>query len=168
MESLFTHLGIDWRLLVAQGVNFFLLVLLLNYFLYKPLVKLINERRQKIEQGLSNAKEAEDRLREAEVCKQEKIVEGEKVALAMIVDANKDGEVNKKNIIKKAEMEAEVIKQKSEDLGRRLIQREIASLQNNARELVEKAIFASVRLHPEEIDKRLIDDAVGAIKVLKL
>lgn len=167
MESLLTNLGINWRLLIAQGVNFLLLVILLTYFLYKPLVKLLNERRVRIEGGLRDADLAEKKLGEIEVLKKEEILKGERAALVIIENANKDGQINRANIIKRAEEDAAEVKAKTEDLGRRLIQRELNNLENNAKDLIEKAIFASVELHPEDIDEKLVTDAVGIIKKMR-
>lgn len=47
MSELFHTLGIDWRLLGAQVLNFAILAVLLTRFLYRPMVKLLDERREK-------------------------------------------------------------------------------------------------------------------------
>ncbi len=168
MESLFTNLGINWRLLVAQGVNFFVLVFLLTYLFYKPFIKLLKDRRHKIEAGIENARLADKRLQEAESLKQAEIVKGEKAALVIIEEANKFGQAHKEKIRKEGEIEAELMKKKTEELGRRLIQREMENLERNSREIVEKAIFAAVGLNPKEIDGKLANDAMSALKKLKV
>lgn len=53
--ELFEKLGIDWRLLIAQIVNFLILMGALTYFLYKPLVAMLEKRRAKIAESLENA-----------------------------------------------------------------------------------------------------------------
>ena len=55
MEQLFSQLGIDWHLLLSQAVNFFLLLIVLRVFAYKPLLAFLHERRRKIEEGLAKA-----------------------------------------------------------------------------------------------------------------
>ena len=159
-------MGINWKLLVAQGVNFFALLLLLNYFLYKPLIKLMNDRRQRIENGLRDADLAKQELNNAEAMKREEILKGERAALVIIEDANKAGQAHKDKMRKDAEAEAEAMKKKTEDLGKRLIQREMENLGKNSKELVERAIFEAVGLNPEQIDQKLTADAMGAIKKL--
>ena len=47
MSELFHTLGIDWRLLGAQVLNFAVLALLLTRFLYRPMMKMLDERREK-------------------------------------------------------------------------------------------------------------------------
>lgn len=61
MEIL-NQFGVNPILLLAQVVNFLVLLFILKRFLYKPILKVLGERRQKIEQSLKNAEEIEKRL----------------------------------------------------------------------------------------------------------
>lgn len=47
--------GVNWKLLLIQGVNFGLLLILLYRYLYKPLFALLEKRQRTIEKGLSDA-----------------------------------------------------------------------------------------------------------------
>ena len=47
LEAL-NSLGIDYKLLIAQLVNFVLLFIVLYIFLYKPVLKMLNARSEKI------------------------------------------------------------------------------------------------------------------------
>ncbi len=58
MESLLQAFGIDARLIVVQIINFVILVGLLSYFLYKPVLKVLADREEKIKQGIRDAEEA--------------------------------------------------------------------------------------------------------------
>jgi len=62
MEELLHKLGIDWRLLIAQLVNFVILFFLLRKFLYAPILSILERRRQRIEEGLRDAERATARL----------------------------------------------------------------------------------------------------------
>lgn len=68
--SALTSLGINAKLLLAQFVDFAIVLLILWRFVYKPLFKIMDERSKKISEGLANAEEADKRLadvkREAE------------------------------------------------------------------------------------------------------
>ena len=57
--------GINPVLLAAQVVNFLILLFILKKFLYKPILKVLEERRKKIEVSLKNAEAIEKRLLEA-------------------------------------------------------------------------------------------------------
>ena len=65
MSEFISQLGIDWKLLLSQSVNFLLLLTALRIFAYKPIVKLMKDRQAKIEEGLAKADEADRRLDEA-------------------------------------------------------------------------------------------------------
>ena len=51
MQQLLSQLGINWELLVSQAVNFALLLIVLRLFVYKPLLKLLHDRRARIQDG---------------------------------------------------------------------------------------------------------------------
>ncbi len=57
MEALLAF-GVNWKLLLIQGLNFGLLLLVLYQFLYKPLFALLDKRQGVIEKGLKDAEEA--------------------------------------------------------------------------------------------------------------
>src|SRR3989338_5590284 len=73
MEALLAF-GVNWKLLVIQGLNFGLLLFVLYKFLYKPLFALLDKRQQVIEKGLSDAVEAAG--------EKEKVVKEKEVILA--------------------------------------------------------------------------------------
>lgn len=58
--------GVDLRLLAAQVVNFLLLLFILRKLLYGPLLKVLEERKQKISISLKQAEEIEARLQKTE------------------------------------------------------------------------------------------------------
>jgi F-type H+-transporting ATPase subunit b len=62
MESL----GLDIKLFVAQVVNFLILFFVLTKFLYKPLLKLLDDRKKKVEETYVKSHEIEERLSKLE------------------------------------------------------------------------------------------------------
>lgn len=58
MEQLLEAFGIDAKLIVIQILNFTVLAVVLTYFLYKPVLKILREREEKIRQGVRDAEEA--------------------------------------------------------------------------------------------------------------
>ena len=69
MSAVFAAFGIDWRLLLINSINFGLLLLALWYFLYAPLMRVLEERRQKVAGGVHDAEAAGIKLREIEAAK---------------------------------------------------------------------------------------------------
>ena len=58
-------MGINLPGLITQLISFAILVFLLTRFLYKPVVKLLDERAEKIKKGLSDAESASKGAEEA-------------------------------------------------------------------------------------------------------
>ena len=63
MEIL-NNFGFEPILFFAQIVNFLIIYLVLKKFLYKPLLKVLNDRKHKIEEGLKSAEESNRLLKE--------------------------------------------------------------------------------------------------------
>lgn len=59
-------LGFNIPALIAQLVNFGLLLVIFSVFLYKPLLRVLDERRKRIQEGLEASEEAKRRLAETE------------------------------------------------------------------------------------------------------
>ncbi len=54
---------IDWFTLIAQVINFLILVWLLRRFLYKPILKAVDEREKKIASQLKDAETIKQMLK---------------------------------------------------------------------------------------------------------
>jgi len=63
MTDLFTKLGIDWKLLAAQLVNFTILIAILYKLLYKPMLDMFQKRKNTISRSLKEAKKIEEDLK---------------------------------------------------------------------------------------------------------
>ena len=163
MQQLISQLGIDWHLLLSQAVNFALLLTALWYFAYKPLLKLLHERRARIEEGLMKAEEADRRLREADEMKKAKIHEGERQALDILKKTEGDAKELEARLLAEArrkeaeelEATAATIRAKEEE-SRRSMEREAVAM-------VRMAIARTVELSPEKIDDALIARAVKEV-----
>lgn len=66
MEQIIEAFGLDVRLIIAQVVNFAVLMGVLGYFLYNPILKLLREREEKISGGIKDAEAAAAALANAE------------------------------------------------------------------------------------------------------
>jgi len=90
--ELLTKLGIDWRLLIAQLVNFLILVLILYKFLYKPLLKMLEGRKEKIEKGLRDAEQLGVELEKTKELQVAEIQKAKQEARGIIEEAEKRAE----------------------------------------------------------------------------
>jgi F-type H+-transporting ATPase subunit b len=58
MDQIIHTFGIDWRLIAIQIFNFVLLGAAMTYFLYHPILRLIDERKKMVAKGVEDAKNA--------------------------------------------------------------------------------------------------------------
>jgi F-type H+-transporting ATPase subunit b len=87
-----TDIGINLPVLVAQTVNFVVLLTLLKLFVYKPVLNMLDQRRARIEEGLNAAQHG-----------QESAAEAEKAAQAELDTARREGQ----NIVQNAQQAAQ-------------------------------------------------------------
>lgn len=90
--ELLDKLGIDWRLLIAQLVNFLILILILYKFLYRPLLKILEDRKEKIEKGLRDAEQLGVELEKTKELQAEEIKKAKIEAREIIEEAGKRAE----------------------------------------------------------------------------
>src|SRR3990167_6130351 len=107
MSELFSQLGIDVKLLVAQGVNFLILLFVLTKFVYKPLMKMVEERRKKIELGIKGGEKAEQIIKQAEEEKTGIIKEADIQAIGIISEAEKTAQKHAQEITHQADMKSQ-------------------------------------------------------------
>lgn len=168
MSELLGQLGIDFRLLLSQGANFFIVLAALTFFVYKPLIKILNERKRKIEFGLRGAKEAEDKLAGIETLKKKKIIEAERNALEIIRVAEADAGLRGEKIVVDAEAKAEDILKKASSVEEQRKIEAISSLYHEARALVRDALAKTIAISPESVDEALVNQAAETLKKAKI
>lgn len=150
MEAL-ANLGIDWKLLLAQVVNFVVVLLVLKRFAYKPMLKLLDERTAKIEKGLADAESAGKKLGEMEV--REKAVLSEARSEAKRILAETDEAAQKRDAAKIAETEVRV---------KKLLQESEVKMVADQKKMLEEAkseLVGTVFLAVEKILREKMDSA---------
>jgi F-type H+-transporting ATPase subunit b len=105
--ELLQKLGIDWRLLVAQLINFLILVFILYKFLYKPVLNLLESRKEKIEKGLRDAEKIGEELEKTKELHDKEIKKAKREAMAIIEEAQKTAEASGQETIAKTKAEVE-------------------------------------------------------------
>ena len=79
--------GVDWPHLIAQIISFSIVCILLYKFAYKRVLAMLEERRQKIAEGLANAEKIKAELAKAETQRQEIIAQANTQANKLIEEA---------------------------------------------------------------------------------
>ena len=109
MDKFIHEFGINWQLMVAQLVNFAVLVFLLGKFVYKPIIKALDARKKKIEDGIAFSDRAEKELAGVEVMKAEELKKAELKGQEVIKKAEGDANKVSADIMVGAEKEKERI-----------------------------------------------------------
>jgi F-type H+-transporting ATPase subunit b len=79
--------GFDVWIFLSQVISFVIVALVLRQFAYKPILAVLEERRQRIAEGLLNAEKIKQQLAEAEVRHAEILAKANTQAQKMIDDA---------------------------------------------------------------------------------
>ena len=111
--AFFEAFGVDVLKLAFQIINFLLILYLLNRFLFKRVLALLDERQEKIAKGLEDAEAA---ARDRELARAEReaaLDEARKEAQTMIARATKIAEDSRAEIVAAARAEAEKVAAKA-------------------------------------------------------
>jgi F-type H+-transporting ATPase subunit b len=141
---------INWFTVIAQIVNFLVLVALLKYFLYDRVISAMDERERKIRERLEAADqkqaEAENRAQELESKKQDLEARRQEV----LAKAKEDAEDRRKQLLEKAREQVDA----QEKQWRDALQRQKDSLLRSLRRMVQNQVFA--------ISKKVLTDLANA------
>jgi len=96
------NFGIQPTLLLAQIVNFSIILFLLSKFFYKPISKMLDNRKKRIEESLANADLIEEKLKKTEEKQAQILAEAQKNAHQLLTDAKTQSE----KILQDARLEA--------------------------------------------------------------
>ena len=108
--DILNNIGINPIFLLAQILNFAVLAFLLRALLYKPILKMLDERRAKIEKGLQDARAAEQARQGAEAERAHLLDEARVEAQKQRAEANQQAEQTAAKIKADAQADAEKIK----------------------------------------------------------
>ncbi|MDO8518400.1 MAG: ATP synthase F0 subunit B [bacterium] len=106
MTQVFAAFGIDWRLLIINSVNFGLLMLALWYFLYGPLTKMLDTRREKLANGVRDAESAKLKLEEIEQSRASMLAQAGTEADAVLAHARAAGVARERELAQAGEAAA--------------------------------------------------------------
>lgn len=160
--ELISKLGIDAKILVAQIVNFLILLFILKKFVFGLVLQKLEERRAMIAKATHDAQKSDELLKDIEATRLEMLDKTKKVSLEMIEKAAASAEETKKSILASAHQEAEVMMETT----RVILAREKEQMLKEAGEELGKLVVAASekiigREFSSEDQKRLSREAMG-------
>jgi F-type H+-transporting ATPase subunit b len=145
------QLGITLPLLLSQIFNFALLILILRLTLYEPVLKMLEQRRERIAVSMRDAERVAAAAQEAEVDKTKVLDAARREAQEIRSQAARDAEKIAQEIRSRAEQEATDIRMKSQEDAQKQVQ--IAMTDAN-KQIAELAILATEQLLGRELAKK--------------
>jgi F-type H+-transporting ATPase subunit b len=158
--------GVDWPHLIAQIISFCIVCALLQRFAYKPLLKVLQDRRQQIAQGLADAQKMKADLAQTEMRRQEILMQANAQASQMIDEAHAAAARVQQQETQKAIAAAEQIIVKARETAEKEHARMFAELKRELGRLVVQttATVTGKILTPED-QRRLAEEASRRLAV---
>jgi F-type H+-transporting ATPase subunit b len=155
--------------LLAQIVNFLILLAILAKFAYKPLMQGLAERQQKIADNIDAAERERQEAEKLKLEYKEQLVEVRAKAQAIVEKAEKLAEENKEEILKAARAERDrILKSVQEEVAR---ERELA-LAKLRGEVVALSMTAATKIVQQnmdtEINAKLVSDFIEKLDDQKI
>jgi F-type H+-transporting ATPase subunit b len=146
----FASLGVNLPLLVVFVINFIILFVLLRLFLYKPVLKMLDERAKRTADAMEQAEATKKEYEQARVEVQKQIEKGRQEGQAFIAQAMQVGERLKEESRQEAQKQAQVIV----DRTRTELEAERDKIVGDLRrEFVDISISAAEKVIKETLDK---------------
>jgi F-type H+-transporting ATPase subunit b len=157
-------LGINLGYLISQIINFVLLLIILRIFLYRPIVRMLDRRREKIATDLQEAEEARG---QAEAAKQEyerQLEDAREERRSILAQATEQAEKMREEILARARAEAQEIVTKTQDEMEVQRRQALIGAQD---QIVDLALAAAGRVIDESLDeeahRRLIQEFIAEV-----
>jgi F-type H+-transporting ATPase subunit b len=159
LEEIARTFGVDWPHLIAQMISFSIVCFLLYRFAYRPVLQMLQNRRQLIAESLANAGKVKAELARTETQRQELMAQAKAQAMQLIEEARAAADVLLKQETKKAMAAAEEIIVKAHQATAQDHARMLAELkQEVGRLVVETTSAVTGKILTTEDQRRLAQD----------
>ena len=156
------ELGLNLPVLVAQLVNFFLLLVLLRIFLYKPILEMLDRRKQRIQEGEQAAEQSKEQASQAEADVATQIEEARQQSQALVAQAQEASNRIQEDSRNQAKQEADLLLERARNEIQLERDQAVAVLRS---EFAELTVSAAEKVIGQSLDRqahqRLIDEVLA-------
>jgi F-type H+-transporting ATPase subunit b len=161
ITQIFSNFGISWPKFIAQIILFLVVYWVLNKYAFAPVLKMLNERRRRIEEGQHNAEKIKKQLAEAELRYQEVLRKANEDATRLLEEARTSSDAISQKQLQQAIKDAEGIIAKAQDT---IVQERNKMIYEVKKEMVGLVVNTTAKvvgkvLTPED-QKRLSEETV--------
>ncbi len=164
MPEIFEKLGLDYKLIIAQIVNFVLLLVILQRLAYKPVLKMLKDRTDKIDKSLRQAKKIEEELKNTEETKLAEIKKAKVEAQEIIKEAYDTSEKRSQESLDRTKLKTQEIVEKAKQ---EIKAEKENSVQEAKKEIADVSILIAKKIIGKNIDenkeKDLVDDILRKV-----
>ncbi|WOO42279.1 F0F1 ATP synthase subunit B [Rubellicoccus peritrichatus] len=153
-NTLAGQFGVDWTFFIAQSINFVIVAAILWYFAFKPVIKTLEERKQKINDGLQFAEEMKVRLSDTEKQAAEKLRDASEEAANIVKEARENASSFVEKQTQEAVQQAEHIVAKAKEAMEQERKQMLAEIREEVAQLV-------VQTSAKVLDRELSADEKG-------
>jgi F-type H+-transporting ATPase subunit b len=161
ITQIFSNFGVTWPKFIAQVILFLLVNWVLSKYAFGPVLKMLQERRRRIEEGQHNAERIKKQLADAELRYQEVLRKANEDATKLLEEARTSSDAISQKQLQQAIKDAEGIIAKAQDT---IVQERNKMIYEVKKEMVGLVVNTTAKvvgkvLTPED-QKRLSEETV--------
>jgi F-type H+-transporting ATPase subunit b len=161
IQQIASTFGVDWPHLLSQIISFSIVCVLLHRFAYKPILKILDERRKQIAQGIADTEKIRSELAQAENTCRDIVLQANLQATKLIEEAHAAAGRVQDQETQKAIAAAEQILAKSREAAAQEHARMLTELKREVGQLVvQAATRLTGRILTKEDQRRMAEDTI--------
>ncbi len=164
MEVLISTFHIDWKLLLAQAVNFGIVFAILWWCALRPLLRIMGDREQRIAKSLEDADGLEKRLKSMDYDYEKKLQEARQRATEILEEADLQAEQKVKESVQRARRETELVVAQARE---QIEEQRVRVVAEAKRDLAAIVVVAVEKVTKQKIDMKhdgtLVEEALAMV-----
>jgi len=162
VQEIANTFGVDWPHLIAQIISFAIVCVLLQRFAYKPVLRILEQRRLQIAQGVADREKTKAELQQAEATRRQILQQADAKATSIIEEAHAAAARLLEKETQKAIAAAEQVLIKAREAALQEHNRMLLELKREIGMLVVEATATVARkvLTPED-QRRVVEETVA-------
>lgn len=161
MDSFIETFHIDWKIIIAQAINFGVVLAVFYFFALKPIKKVMKERTERIEKGLSDANHHAQVLELTQKESEEILSKVRAQGHELWKEAKEEAETKKQKMLEEAKVEV----QSMLDNTKKILESEKARILDEAKvEVVSLVVRATEKILEDDIDHSFTTKQLKHIK----
>lgn len=115
MSELFANLGINGKLLFIQALNFLIIFAVLAKFVFPKVIRFVEQRRKRIEEGLKLTEKAQHEMQRIEEARHRELEKAKKEAETVLAQTKTLSQEKERELLAQAKAKAEEVAQRAKE-----------------------------------------------------